>query len=84
MRKKSLFIIFVAMAFSTMAQNALYWVPKITSSSSLIREYAPGIDIVYNNTGSRQSFIYVDRIGRQVFEAISPYAIEGYRHGNIR
>ena len=76
MRKKSLFIIFVAMAFSTMAQNALYWVPKITTSNSLIREYEPGIDVAYNDNGSRQSFIFIDRPSGQVWEAQSPYGIE--------
>lgn len=57
------------------AQSALYSINDIYTTNSLIREFQPGIDIVYNDKG-QQSFLYVDRLGGMVYEAPSPYQIE--------
>ncbi len=57
------------------AQSALYSINDIYTTNSLIREFQPGIDIVYNDKG-KQSFLYVDRLGGMVYEAPSPYQIE--------
>ena len=59
MRKKSLFIIFIAMAFSTMAQNATYTIP-FSTKESIIREFNENVFIVYNSDGTDRTVNYVD------------------------
>jgi len=75
-RKTILLAIILALGTYAMTQNALYMLPEITTKVSLIREYEPGIDVVYNNNGSLQSFLYIDRIGGLALEAQSPYPIQ--------
>lgn len=51
-----------------MAQSALYEVPGLMTVNSLIREYQPGQDVVFNQDG-RSCFLLVDRMAGTVTEA---------------
>ena len=50
------------------AQNVIYDIPDLTTTNTLIRNYQPDVDIIYNQDG-RSSFIYFDRSTMQAIEA---------------
>ena len=58
-------------AAAVSAQDALYETQGLPAGTSIIREYAPGVDIVYLDNG-RPVFLYVDRMGSMVLEVPVP------------
>ncbi len=59
MKKNVFFAIFIAMAFSSIAQNATYTIP-FNTKESIIREYQENVFIVYNSDGVDRTVNYVD------------------------
>ncbi len=77
MKKSILFLmVMIFTTISGISQNALYNVSGTFTKNTLIREFQPGIDIVFNDYNGLQSFIYLDRMGSIAYEAVSSYQIE--------
>ena len=78
MRKKSLFIIFIAMAFSTMAQNVTAILPFI-SDNTIVREYAHNVFIVFNYNTVESTVNYVDMASGVVLSAdVTPAEVSDF------
>ena len=61
----------VLAATAVAAQDALYETQGLPAGTSIVREYAPGVDIVYHDNGT-PSFLYLDRMSQVIEEARIP------------
>ena len=75
MQNKLSFLVWLALLLAgaphAFAQNVLFEIIELPTVNSIIREYKPEIDIVYNKN-TQSSFLYVDRINMHASEVVSP------------